>query len=218
MRWGTAEVTEGAARGDLGGAARAAVGWGDSCASAAGGHGRRRRRRSGGRSLRGAESRSLRQLPGWSQPALADRAEAAGMSTSSISLPTPRRARRARSPSRRRSRAGRPAGAGRRALPVGAQPQRLRQRVLQRRRALDEHQLARVPVRLVRLIRRDDGRQAAARAVGAGAVGARLRLQLMEPARAAGADGRGDGRAHLRHDAPAFRPRRRVRRGPRARR
>jgi hypothetical protein len=45
--------------------------------------------------------------------------------------------------------------------------------------------LARVPVRLVRRRRRDDRRQAAARAVGAGAVGARVRLAPAEPAASA---------------------------------
>ena len=54
--------------------------------------------------------------------------------------------------------------------------QRLGEHVLQRRRALDELELARLPLRVVRPGGRHDGRQAAAGAVGAGAVGARLRL------------------------------------------
>ena len=55
-------------------------------------------------------------------------------------------------------------------------------------------ELARVPLRLVRRRRRHDRRQAAARALGPGAVGAGVRLQLVEHARAAGADGRGQRR------------------------
>ena len=162
------------------------------------------------------ERRALRELPGSSQPALARRAEARRMSTTSLPLPAARRAR-ALSLARRPPRARRPARARGRPLPLGARPQRLRQRVLQRRRALDEHELARLPLRLLRHRRRDDGRQAAARALGSSAVRARVRVQLMEHPRPAGADGRRDGRPDLRHDPPALRPRRRLRRRPRAR-
>ena len=77
------------------------------------------------------------------------------------------------------------------------------------------HELARLLLRLVRHGRRDDGGQAAARAVGAGAVGAGLRLQLAGDARAAGADGRGDGRRwSTTSTRRPLRPRRGVRRRP----
>src|SRR5205807_9707710 len=55
---------------------------------------------------------------------------------------------------------------------VGAEPQRLRERVLQRGGALDEHELARLPVRVAGQDGADDRRQASARAVDPGAVGA----------------------------------------------
>ncbi len=142
-----------------------------------------------------------------------------------------RRARRAvawrwREPARAAARADRaPAatGAGRAdrarggARPVGARPQRLGERLLQRRRALDELELAQLPLRLGRSERRDDRRQAAARPVGAVAVGSRVRLSPAEHARAAGADGRRERRAALRPRAAALRPNRRVRRRARAR-
>ena len=73
-------------------------------------------------------------------------------------------------------------------------------------------ELARVPLRLVRLRRRDDGGQAAARAVGAGALRCVSSASTRWPARAPGADGRRVGRARLRPRAPPLRPRRRVRR------
>ena len=62
--------------------------------------------------------------------------------------------------------------------------------------------------------RRDDGGQAAAGAVGAGAVGARVRLPLAEHPRAAGADGRGERGAGVRPRAPPLRAGRRLRRRP----
>ncbi len=119
----------------------------------------------------------------------------------------PERAR-APSPARRAERADRARGA---AEPVGAEPQRVGERLLQRGRALDEHELAQLPVRVGRPERRDDGRQAAAGAVGAGVVGARVRLPPAEHARAAGADGRRERGAGVRPRAPALRPRRRLR-------
>src|SRR6185437_16985763 len=95
------------------------------------------------------------------------------------------------------SRARAPARAERCALPLVAEQERLGQRLLQRGRALDELELAQLPVRLGGPERRDDGGQATAGAVGAGAVGARVRLPPSERARAAGADGRGQRRPDL---------------------
>ena len=89
--------------------------------------------------------------------------------------------------------------------------ERLGQRVLLGRRALDELELAQLPLRLVRRQRRDDGGQAAARAVGAGALGEALRLPLAEHSGAAGADGRRERGARLRPCAPSLRAPRRVR-------
>ena len=103
--------------------------------------------------------------------------------------------------------AGAAARARGRALPVGAEQERLGKRLLQRGGALDELELARLPVRLGRPERRDDGRQAAAGVVGAVAVGARVRLPPAEHARAAGADGRGERRRSLRLGAPPLRTR-----------
>ena len=117
----------------------------------------------------------------------------------------------------RAARAGPAPADRRRPEPVGPVRERLGQRVLQRRRALDELELARVPLWLVRRVRGDDGRQAAARLLGPGGVREGVRLPLAEPARAAGADGRRDGRARLRPDAPPVGPPGRLRRGPRAR-
>ena len=94
------------------------------------------------------------------------------------------------------------AAARRSAEPVGARPQRLGERVLQRGRALDEHELAQLPLRLVRSERAHDGRQAAARAVGPGPLGPGVRLSCVEHPRAPGAHGRRDGRTGLRPDAP----------------
>ena len=87
------------------------------------------------------------------------------------------------------------------------------------RRALDEHELARLPVRLARQDRADDRRQAAAGLLGPGAVGAGVRLSPAEHPGPRGADGRGRGRARLRPDPPDVRPggRRRRRPGLRAR-
>ena len=59
-------------------------------------------------------------------------------------------------------------------------------------------ELARLPVRLLRRRGRDDRRQAAAGAVGPGAVGARVRLRPLAMLVPAGAHGRGGGRARLR--------------------
>src|SRR3954453_23019465 len=88
--------------------------------------------------------------------------------------------------------AGRAAGAGRRAQPVGPEQERLGERLLSRHRPLDGVELAQLPLRLVRPERLDDGRQTAARTMGAGAVGPVLRLPLAERAGAAGADGHGE--------------------------
>ena len=119
---------------------------------------------------------------------------------------------------RRRPELARPARAQRRAEPVGAEPQRLGERVLQRRRPLDDPELARLPVRLLRRRGRDDGRQAAARAVGAGGCPRRSSATSAQPPRAPGADGRRGGRARLRPHAADVRPpgglRRRPRRSP----
>ena len=114
--------------------------------------------------------------------------------------------------------ADRPARARGRAQPVGARPERLGQRVLQRRRALDELELAQLPLRVVRPERRDDRGQAADGALGAGAVRPRVRLPPAQHPGAAGADGHGQRGAGLRPHAPALRPRRRRHRRPRARR
>src|SRR5689334_11072951 len=78
------------------------------------------------------------------------------------------------------SRAARPAGRGRRAEPVGPLAERVREHVLRGRGALDGVELARVPLRLARFNRVDDRGQAAARALGAGALGARIRLPFFE--------------------------------------
>ena len=95
--------------------------------------------------------------------------------------------------------------------------QRLGQRVLQRRRALDELELAQLPLRLVRPERAHDGGQAAARPLGPGALGPGLRLSFVEHPRAAGAHGRRDRRAGLRPDAPHVGAHGRLRRRARAR-
>ena len=65
-----------------------------------------------------------------------------------------------------------------RAEPLGARSQRLGQRVLQRRRALDELELAQLPLRLLRPERAHDGGQAAAGPLGPGALGPGLRLSF----------------------------------------
>ena len=99
-------------------------------------------------------------------------------------LASPPRRPHARCASRRCARchvapgAPRSAGSRRGPQPLGARPQRLRQRVLQRRRALDGLELARVPLRLVRRAGRDDRRQAAAVPLGAGPLDEAVRLQL----------------------------------------
>ena len=98
-----------------------------------------------------------------------------------------------------------------RAQPLGADQERLGQRVLLGCRALDEHELAQLPLRVLRRQRRDDRGQAPARAVGADALGEALRLPLAEHPGAAGADGRGERGARLRPGAPALRAARRVR-------
>ena len=128
--------------------------------------------------------------------------------------PAGARAPRPRGRTARGARAARP---GRPPEPVGAQHQRLGQPVLQRRRSLDEHELARLPVRLARPQRPDDGRQAAAEPVDPGALGACVRLPSPQPAGAPGADGRRRRRAPVRPGAPAVRTRGGVRRGVRAR-
>ena len=115
---------------------------------------------------------------------------------STLAFDQPRRRRRAAlarpalSRPRRSSRTDRPAGDRGRAEPVGARPQRLGERLLLRRRALDDDVVARVPLRRVRRRRAADGGQAAAGAVGAGAVGAGVRVHVVVDAGAAGADGR----------------------------
>ena len=85
---------------------------------------------------------------------------------------------------------------------MGARPQRLGERLLQRGRALDEHELAQLPLRLVRSERAHDGRQAAARPVGPGPLGPGVRLSFVEHPRPPGAHGRRDSRTGLRPDAP----------------
>ena len=128
--------------------------------------------------------------------------------------PRPRARTRGRAAARARARCSSLAGV----LNLWAlEPQRLGQRLLQRRRALDELELARLPLRVVRPERRDDRRQAAARAVGPGAVGPGLRLPLAEHPRAAGAHGRRDGRARLRPRRAAASAGGRLRRRARAR-
>ncbi len=107
--------------------------------------------------------------------------------------------------------AGRPDGL---LEPVGPQPQQLGERVLQRRRALDELELARLPVRLLRPLRRDDRGQAPAGPVGAVAVGAGLRLPPPEHARTAGPDGGRERGARVRPRASALRASRGLHRGP----
>ena len=125
--------------------------------------------------------------------------------------------RRPRAPAPPASRASAPHHARRDPRLLVAGPERLGEHVLQRRRALDELELAQLPVRVVRSSGRHDGRQAAARALGPGAVGAHLRLQLAEHPRPAGADERRHGGAGIRPDAAPVRPRRGLRRRPRAR-
>ena len=80
------------------------------------------------------------------------------------------------------------------------------QHVLQRRRALDGHQLAQLPLRLDGPERTDDGRQAPAEPLGAGAVGPAVRLPSAQHPRAAGADGRRGGRPPLRPHSPPLWP------------
>ena len=167
-----------------------------------------------GRSLRARAQGTPRVVPARSRTARRSSPHVNDLAPAARSPPRPYpRARAPRHPSRAR----RAARARRRPLPLGARPQRLRQRVLQRRRARDEHELARLPLWILRHRRSDDGRQAAARAVGPGAVRARVRVQLMEHPRAAGADGRGDGRPDLRPHPPPLRPRGRLRGRPGAR-
>src|SRR3954452_25334907 len=84
---------------------------------------------------------------------------------------------RARAPPAR-ARVARAACVGSGPRPLVARPQRLGERLLRRRRALHEHELAQLLLRVIRSERCDDGRQAAALALVAGAVGARVRLPL----------------------------------------
>src|SRR5262245_47151072 len=101
--------------------------------------------------------------------------------------------------------------AGGSAEPVGALEERLRERLLQRGGPLDERELAQLPVRLGGPEWPDDGGQAAAVAVGAGAVGAGVRLSPAEHPGAPGVDGRGERGAAVRPGAPPFWPPRRLR-------
>ena len=89
----------------------------------------------------------------------ANSAAIGGMSSPFRRRPPDRPALRAHAaprPARAAPRAGRPAGPRRRPEPLGAEPQRLGERLLQRRRAIDEHELAQLPVRLAGPERRDD--------------------------------------------------------------
>ena len=122
--------------------------------------------------------------------------------------PSRRRPSQPAPPRAAHARAGPPAAHHRGAEPLGTQSQRLGQPVLQRRRALDELELAQLPLRLVRPQRAHDGRQAAARPLGPGAFGPGVRLSSAEHPRAAGAHGRGERRAGLRPDAAHVGPRR----------
>ena len=98
----------------------------------------------------------------------------------------------ARTQQARRARlAGARAGAGavRRAEHRAALPERLRQRLLRRRREVDARLLPRLPVRLLRPRRPDHHRQAPARAVGAGGKRQAVRLLPPQPAAARGVIG-----------------------------
>ena len=94
-----------------------------------------------------------------------------------------------------------------RPLPVGPRRERLGERLLRRGGAGGDEELEGVLLRLVRLVELHHRRQAARLAVGDGALGAGLRAQLVEHARAAGARGRRGRRAPLRDgEAPFRRP------------
>ena len=95
-----------------------------------------------------------------------------------------------------------PAGRHRSAVPVAAGIPRLGQRVLRRRRAGRHAELEGAAVRLAGRRQRDHGGQAAGRDVGDGPVGPAVRVQLLEHAGAAGADGRCGGGAAVCRGAP----------------
>ncbi len=85
----------------------------------------------------------------------------------------------------------------RRALPVGPRRQRLGQLLLLCRRAGRHQELEGHVLRLLRLVQLHHGGQAAGLPVADGDLGAHLRAQLVEHARAAGSGGRGHGGAGL---------------------